>query len=167
MKPLNNRFTPPDMFSQAIINHPTSRQHLIMDLMLQLHPLDLDEFTRKVHKVLSKYDIKLCDTKSIVAEIPENIVGKTVKISYAPGEAQSFNFEGDVVQILYRDTAYDIITIQELFNHTNLSKEQKEMMKSHIYEETKPKIYHRLVLNDKIRGILIIPYLTGVNIEQE
>lgn len=40
-------------------------------------------------------------------------------------------------------------------------------MKYSIYEETKPKIYHRLVLNDKKQGILIIPYLIGVNIEQE
>lgn len=74
---------------------------------------------------------------------------------------------GEILQVLYRDTAYDFSFIQELFKDDRMSSEQKDLMKYSIYEETKPKIYHRLVLNDKKQGILIIPYLIGVNIEQE
>lgn len=167
MKPLNREVTPPNVFSQEIIENPTARQRLIMDLMLKLHPLDADEFVKKVNDVMSKYDIRMCDLKSIKPEISSDLIGKTVKITYTPAESTPFNFEGEIVQVLYRNTAYDFSHIQELFKDTRISEEQKNMMNSCIQEETKPKIYHRLVLNDKSKGILIIPYLIGVNIEQE
>lgn len=167
MKPLDRKVTPPEVFSRAVISHPTARQRLILDLMLELHPLDVNEFARKANDVLSKYDIRICDSKAVISEIPKDLIGKTVKINYAPAEATPFDFEGEILQVLYRDTAYDFSFIQELFKDDRMSSEQKDLMKYSIYEETKPKIYHRLVLNDKKQGILIIPYLIGVNIEQE
>lgn len=50
MKPLDRKITPPEVFSQAVISHPTARQRLILDLMLELHPLDVNEFTRKANE---------------------------------------------------------------------------------------------------------------------
>lgn len=94
MKPLDRKVTPPEVFSRAVISHPTARQRLILDLMLELHPLDVNEFARKANDVLSKYDIRICDSKAVISEIPKDLIGKTVKINYAPAEATPFDFEG-------------------------------------------------------------------------
>ena len=48
-----------------------------------------------------------------------------------------------------------------------MSTEQAEMLKYTIYEALKPNLYHRIVINDQKQGIMIVPYLKGVEIVKE
>ena len=160
MKPLNNT----DL-TQTINTHPTDRQKLIMELMVELHPTDSTFFLNKVNEVLAKYEVRRCDLTSIQTELPEDLVGKVVKVTN--DNLESWDFEGEVIDILYRDTAYDFTQISKILSHPDMSEEQREMMKFTIYDETRPKIYHRLVLNDINKGIILVPYLVGVNVKQE
>ena len=160
MKPLNNT----DL-TESINTTPTDRQKLILELMVELHPTDTDFFLGKVNEVLSKYEVRKCDLTSIQLELPKDLVGKTVNITNS--DRESWDFTGEIIDILYRDTAYDFTQIRKLLDHPDMSEEQREMMKLTIYEETRPKIYHRLVLNDVNKGIILVPYLVGVNMKQE
>ena len=159
-------------FTESIIVKRTPRQQLAFDLAcwIQSHEADEWEFEdveNAVNDILSKYSVGKEKLTSVMLEIPEDLTSKQVTVNYQPGEATAQTFKGEVLKVLYRDTAYDMASIMSILTHPNISEEQKSMLKMTVWEETKPKIYHRLVLNTQEQGILIIPLLKGVTIEQE
>ncbi len=119
-----------------------------------------------VTEILSKYEVTLADSKAAKLSPADvhKLMGKTIKLSLPD---KDWNFHGELITVLYKGFSYPYSTISNILSHPDMSEEQREMLKCTAYEETKPKIYHRLVLNDKNQGILIIPYLVGVIIEQE
>lgn len=164
MKPLNNQFIDTIMVKQ------TARQQLILDFIERYQDISdssVEEFTQILNEILSKYDVKKSDLTSVITEIPKDLKGKRVTIQYHPHTSTPQTFRGTIFQILYRDTAYDSSEFKALLNNPYIHEEQKELLSSSLIEETNPKIYHRLVLNEDNQGIIIIPYLTGVIIEQE
>lgn len=164
MKPL-------PQFTDTIIVNQTPRQQLVFSLMLRYKDIVnsscIEEFCQILNEELSKYDVKKSNLTSVITELPEGLLGKTITVNYQPGEATAQVLRGQVIQVLYRDTAYDMSTITRILEHPDMSEEQKSMLTMTAWEETKPKIYHRLVLNTENQGILIVPFVKGVSIEQE
>lgn len=165
MKPLKQ----PD-FSKTIIVSQTPRQQLIQDLLSLNYThmnVSFEAWSNRCNDILSKYDVGISELTSVITEIPQGIKGKTIVLNYHPDESSEQIFKGEILKVLYRDTAYDTSIIESILEHPDMSEEQKSLIRMNIFEEIKPKIYHRLVLNDEKQGILIIPLLRGITIEQE
>lgn len=144
-------------------SEPTARQMLIQELIISTRPENIPEFTDKVNKILSYYEIQLSELKSINLEFPVEFIGK--KVTVINKQNASWNFRGELIEVLCRDTSYSYSTIDRIMNHPDMLEEQGIMINTQ--SEMQPKIYHRLVLNDINQGILIIPYLSSVEIKEE
>ena len=158
-------------FTESIILKQTPKQQLVREVANWVNcfyweGMEISDTFEAINIILSKYDINLSELTSVIVDIPE-LENKKVTVKYQPGETTPQVFHGEVVKVLYRDIAYDFPTIFSILSHPDMSEEQRSMLKMTIWEETKPKIYHRLVLNTQEQGILIIPLLKGVIIEQE
>ena len=150
----------------------TPRQQLLEEVvswvdLFHCEGVEKEDVTENISRILSKYDIYLMKS-SFISEIPEYLKeGNRVTVNYHPGETEGMALTGEVVKILYRETAYDFSTIFRIILHPDTSQEQRSLLEMTAWEETKPKTYHRLVLNTQDQGILIIPLIRGVTIEQE
>ena len=156
MKPLNETNIPEAS--------ATPRQRLMEDILAKVQMTCGVKLAEKdVMELLSEYDIKMCELTSIEPVFPDFCIGKRVHIILA----DKWDLHGEVIDVLCRDISYSSVIVRKLLEHPDMSEEQRDMLKYTIYEEVKPKIYHRVVLNEDSQGILLIPYIKGVIIEQE
>ena len=126
---------------------------------------DKADIEQIINSLFGKYDVTLHEDTSIVTDVPEGLEGKKITVNYAPASIVNITYKGEVVKVLYRDIAYGIPEIIKILLNPDISEENKEMLNMTAYEESLPKIYHRIVLNDENRGIIIIPLIKGVTIE--
>ena len=164
MKPLSQ-------FTESVIVRQTPRQKLINALLERYKEIRntpcVEAFCDILNEELSKCSIAESNLSSAITELPKGLLGKTVTINYYPKDSTPQVLKGDVIEVLYRDTAYPMCDIIKLLENKDTSEEQKSMLRMTAFTETKPKIYHRIVLNEETQGILIVPYVKGVTIEQE
>ena len=148
MKPLNETNVP-----EAAA---TPRQRLMEDILAKISMTCGVKLSEKVvMELLSEYDIRVCELTSIEPIFPEFCIGKRVHITLAD---KDWDFHGEVIEVLCRDISYSSVIIRELLEHPDMSEEQRDMLKYTIYEEVKPKIYHRVVLNVDIWSLLFYDY---------
>lgn len=159
MKPLNQ----PETHSAP---KTTPAQQLIEELVRMFDDGKSSKQLRdKFSRVVTNYDVALNHSSSIV-ELPDWVeVGSSIKLTYNPAGTEQV-FTGLVYDIFYKMISYPMSAFSDYLSDTDMSEEQKTMLNMTIYEETKPKIYDRLVLNSNEQGILIIPLVKGVTIEQ-
>lgn len=160
MKKLNEPVTEPQNI--------TLRQQLISEIVswvdcFHCEGMEREDIDTAINSILSKYDVSLSELTSVIVDIPE-LEGKEVTIHYNPTGTEQM-FKGKVVKVLYRGIAYSMADIVKILMHPDITEERKTMIHMTAYEETKPKIYHRIVLNDENQGILIVPLVKGVTIE--
>lgn len=142
---------------------PTIRDELMNEIYDVLKDIDQVAYD-KIHTILFKYDITKPDLTSVIVEVPDVTEGDTISIIL---QDKDWNFHGEVISVLYRDTVYPYSVFDELLSNPNMSTEQAEMLKYTIYEAVKPNLYHRIVINDQKQGIMIVPYLKGIEIVKE
>lgn len=142
---------------------PTIRDELMSEIYDVLKDIDQVAYDR-IHTILFKYDINKPDLTSVIVEVPALTEGDIISITL---QDKDWNFHGEVIAVLYRDTVYPYSVFDELLSNPNMSTEQAEMLKYTIYEAMKPNLYHRIVINDQKQGIMIVPYLKGVEIVKE
>lgn len=143
--------------------NPTIRDELMGEIYKVLKDIDQVAYD-KIHNILFKYDISKSDLTSVIVEVPDITEGDIVTLRL---QEKDWNFHGEVEGVLYRDTVYTSSIFEELLNNPDMTTEQAEMLKFTIYEEMKPHLYHRIVINDDDKGIVIVPYLKGVEIVKE
>ena len=146
----------------------SSRQQLVKELakFAYTHPLDewdLKDVEDSFTAIMSPYEIQKSDLTSVNLEIDPDLIGQMVDIDYQPGEATHQSWKGKVINIFYREMPIEVDdylrTILMMSNDEN-----KELLSSSIEDNLKPQIYHRIILDDEEKGVVIIPYLKGVTI---
>lgn len=127
------------------------------ELIESLKALGVDE--DKLRKILSNYDVTLNVTNSSIMELPACVkIGNKVHITR---EVSDWDITGEILAVWYRNQVYPVEQISEVLATPN-----GDISSLTIFDETKPKVYHRIVLKTLDKGILIIPCVNGISIKK-
>lgn len=123
-------------------------------LLNQLLSLGVEE--GELRRILSNYDVSSNITNSSLMELPDCVkVGNKVHIT----RDDNWDMTGEILAVWYRNQVYPVEQISEVLATPN-----GDVSSLTIFDETKPKVYHRIVLKTQDRGILIVPCVNGINV---
>lgn len=150
------------------VSYLSPRQQLIKELakFANTHPLDewgLKDVEDSFAAIVSPYEIQKSDLTSVNLEIDPDLIGKVIDIDYQPGEATHQSWKGKVINIFYRGIPVEVDDYLRVVLMVS-NEEYKKLLSSSIEDNLKPQIYHRIILKDEKRGVVIIPYFKGVTI---